>query len=394
MVNTKTFKGYIRPNGRVGIRNHVIAIANCSCANGIINRISNAVPDIIPLVHTYGCSIPGEFERWRKVLIGVCSNPNIYGVILVGVGCETDNAYDIAEKITSISGMPVFAQIIQEDGGCEKVIANCIEKANEMLKDASNAKRQDAPIGSIVLGTQCGGSDALSGITANPTIGYVSDWIVNNGGTVLLTEMAEMIGTSHLLAKRAKDEKVAQKIVNAIQSEEMEVRRWLGPEASRIIAVGNIAGGLSTIQEKALGCIKKGGTSTINDVIEYGDPIENRKGLVIMRGPGYDPVSLSGLFATGAQVFFYSTGRGNPLGFPVAPCIKICSNSKTYNAVGGDGGDMDINAGQIVTDGITIEEMGERAIEYLHEVLNGRQTSPERKGLGGALCVFQTSTPL
>ena len=154
-------------------------------------------------------------------------------------------------------------------------------------------------------------------------------------------------------------------------------------------------GGLTTVQEKALGCIKKGGTTPIVDVLEYGEGIENRKGLVIMRGPGYDPVSLTGLFSTGAQAFFFSTGRGNPLGFPVAPCIKICSNSKTYEAVGGGrDGDMDINAGAVITEGLAPEQLGEKCIRYLLEVLNGKQTVPERHGLGGALCVFQNSTPL
>lgn len=393
-TSVKTFNGYIRPNETVGIRNHVVAIANCSCANGIVNRICAEVPDVIPLIHTYGCSIPGEFERWRKVLTGVCTNPNIYGVLLIGVGCETDDAKVLGRKMHELSGMPIFAQIVQDDGGCEAVISSCIARANEMLSDATALRRQSTPLRSLVLGTQCGGSDALSGITANPAIGYVSDWLVENGGTVLLTEMAEMIGTEDILAARSVDPEVGARIKAAILSEEVEVRKWLGPEASRIIARGNMVGGLTTIQEKALGCIKKGGTSPITDILEYGDPIGSRKGLVIMRGPGYDPVSLTGLFSTGAQVMFYSTGRGNPLGFPVAPCIKICSNSKTYYAMGGDDGDMDINAGAVITEGLSPEALGERCIAYLLEVLNGKQTVPESRGLGGALCVFQASTPL
>ena len=388
------FMGYIRPNGRVGIRNHVIAIANCSCANGIINRIAEKVPGIIPMIHTYGCSIPGEFDRWRRVLIGVCSNPNIYGVILVGVGCETDDAKEIGKMIHERSGMPVFAQIVQDDGGCEPVIERCITQARVLLTQAASCRREPAPLSKLVLGTQCGGSDALSGITANPAIGYVSDFVVENGGTVLLTEAADMIGTENILAERARTPAVADKIRRIIEAEELEVRKYLGPEASRIIARGNIAGGLTTIQEKALGCIRKGGRSQITDVLEYGEAIGGRKGLVIMRGPGYDPVSLTGLFSTGAQVLFYSTGRGNPLGYPAAPCIKICSNSKTYYAMGGDGGDMDINAGAVITEGLSPEALGKRCVDFLLEVCNGRETVPEKHGLGGALCVFSASTPL
>lgn len=386
-----TFQGYQRPTGRVGVRNHVIAIANCSCANGIVNRIALEVPQVVPMIHTYGCSIPGENERWRRVLTGVCTNPNIYGVILVGAGCETDDAKEMGEKIHAISGMPVFAQIVQDDGGGEAVIRRCVDKARQLLAQAEQCRRVPAPISKLVLGTECGGSDALSGITANPAIGYVSDWVVGQGGAAILSEVAEMIGTEETLAARAATPQVGDKIRKLIEHEELEVRKYLGPEASRIIARGNMAGGLTTIQEKALGCVKKGGTTTIMDVLEYAEPIGERKGLVIMQGPGYDPVSLTGLFATGAQVICFSTGRGNPLGYPVAPCIKICSNSATFHKVGGD---MDINAGAVITEGLSPQELGEQCVSYLLEVCSGRQTAPEKRGYGGAMCVFSASTPL
>lgn len=389
-----TFNGYIRPTGKVGIRNHVMLIANTSCANGIINRIAEQVPEAVPMLHTYGCSIPGEFERWRRTLIGVCTNPNIYGVILVGVGCETDDAKEIGDQIHRISGMPVFAQIVQDDGGGDEVVRKCVEKAKMLINEAAKCKREPVPVSKLVLGTECGGSDALSGITSNPTIGYVSDWLVANGGTALLSEVAEMIGTEDILAARAINPEVGNKIRRMIEKEELEVRKYLGAEASRIIARGNMEGGLTTIQEKALGCIRKGGTSTIMDVLEYAQPIGDRKGLVIMDGPGYDPVSLTGLFATGAQVFLFSTGRGNPLGYPVAPCIKICSNSSTYYNMGGKNGDMDINAGAIITEGKTLEELGEQTIEYLINICNGQLSIPEKKKYGGAMCVYSASTPL
>ena len=178
-----TFDGFVRPNGRVGIRNHVAIIANCSCANGLVDRIAAEVPQAVPLIHTYGCSIPGEFDRWRRLLIGVCSNPNLYGVVLVGVGCETDDAKDIGARIHEISGMPVFARIVQEDGGCEAVIASCVAEAKAMVAEAARCVRESVPVSELVLGTQCGGSDALSGITANPAIGYVSDWVTAQGET-------------------------------------------------------------------------------------------------------------------------------------------------------------------------------------------------------------------
>lgn len=390
----RTFMGYPRANGTVGIRNHVLLIANCSCASGIVNRIAAQVPGAVAMPHTYGCSIPGEFDRWRRILIGVCTNPNIHSVVLVGVGCETDDAREIARRIRAVRDMPVFAQVIQRDGGGEAVISRCVELAQVLVAEANAEPRMPCPVSSLVLGTECGGSDALSGVTANPAIGVAADWVVKNGGTVLLSEVAEMIGAEDILAARAASPAVAKRIRSIIDDEEREVRRWLGPESARIIARGNMEGGLTTIQEKALGCIRKGGTTAINDVLEYAEPIGGRRGLLIMRGPGYDPVSVAGLFACGAQVILFSTGRGNPLGFAAAPCIKVCSNDETYRLMGGDDGDMDINAGVIVAEGRSVLDVGMVCVERMLEVASGRLSMPERRGYGGALCVYSASTPL
>ena len=388
------FMGYLRENGTVGVRNHVLLIANCSCANGIVQRIASEVPQVIPMLHTYGCSIPGEYERWRRILLGVCTNPNVYAVVLVGVGCETDDARDIAQKIVDRRPMPVCVRIVQHDGGGEAVIKSCVEQAKIFASQAACMRRVEVPASHLVLGTECGGSDALSGVTANPAIGYVSDWVVEQGGTVLLSEVAEMIGAEELLAERAATPEVGEAIRNMILSEEETVRKYLGPDSARIIARGNMEGGLTTIQEKALGCIRKAGTGTIMDVIDYAEPIDARKGLVIMRGPGYDPVSLTGLFATGAQVILFSTGRGNPLGYPAAPCIKICSNSATYEKLGGaENGDIDINAGRLL-EGLSLQQLGEECIDYMLRVCSGARSVPEKRGYGGVMCAFSESTPL
>ena len=189
----RQFQGYYRQDGSVGVRNHVLLIANCSCANGIIDRVAKLVPGAVPMIHTYGCSIPGEFERWRRILTGVCVNPNVYAVVLVGVGCETDDAYEMAERIRRLRPMPVFAQVVQEDGGGEAVIERCAAAARAYLSEAEACSRAPAPLSSLVLGTECGGSDALSGVTANPVIGYAADRVAEAGGTVLLSEVAEMI---------------------------------------------------------------------------------------------------------------------------------------------------------------------------------------------------------
>ena len=393
MAHATTFMGYYRPDGQVGIRNHVIAVANCSCANGIINQIAKQVPEIVPMIHTDGCSTPGEFERWRNTLIGVCCNPNIYAVVLVGVGCETDDAKEIGERIRKRSGKPVFAAIVQDDGGGLKVIEAGVKAARQFVADAAKEVRKEAPLSKLVLATECGGSDALSGITANPAIGYVSDWLVANGGTAILSETPELIGTEEILARRSITPEVGEKVKKIIYDWEETVRGLLGPNASRTLARGNMAGGLTTIQEKSLGCIHKGGTSTVMDVIDYAEPIGDRKGLIIMDGPGYDTDNITGIFASGAQLFMFSTGRGNPLGYPVAPVIKICSNSKTYYAVGGDNGDMDINAGAVITEGLKPEALGEYCIDYLLDVCNGKQTRPEANGYGGAMCVWSSTSP-
>ncbi len=384
----QTFLGFIRSDGSVGVRNHVVAIANCSCANGVVMRVCGEVPALTPLIHTDGCSSPGEFERWKKVLVGVCSNPNIHSVILIGVGCETYNARDIAKEIYNRCGKAVFAQIVQEDGGGEAVITRATAEARRFLSEASLCERKRAPFTELALGTQCGGSDALSGISANPVIGRAADWVVQAGGTALLTETAEFFGTEAILASRARTPEAAERIRQMIYDEEAAVRRFMGREASRIIAKGNMEGGITTIQEKALGCIRKGGTTEITGVIEYADPLMGKRGLVIMNGPGYDPASLCGLFASGAQVFLFSTGRGNPLGFPAAPCIKICSNTETHLRMGGD---LDINAGVIADSEATIAEVSERCIAYLHNVCEGAQTMPELRRYGGAMCVYKTT---
>lgn len=388
---TTTFKGYIRPNGTVGIRNHVVVMANAACATGVVDQISKNVPDAIALLHTYGCNAPGELDRWKTIQNGILSNPNIYGAVLIGVGCEDFDAKEVAAEVEERTGKRVLPLIVQYDGGGQEVIKKASEALQEMLDEAAKQEREDAPISKLVFATECGGSDSLSGVTANPVIGYVSDWVVENGGVSLLSENAELIGTEHILAERAVSEEVADKIYKLIYGEEEKLRELMGPEASRSLARGNIDGGLSTIQEKALGCVRKGGTAPVQDVIAYGQDVEDRKGLIIMDGPGNDPTSLTGLFATGAQIAMYSTGRGTPMAHPICPVIKISSNTKMFEAVGGQGGDMDLNAGKMVTEGVSLEEMGQEAIDYLIEALNGKETRPEAYGYGGTLSVYVDS---
>lgn len=389
----KTFRGYVRPDGQVGIRNHVVVMANAACSTGVVDQIGKLLPEAVILVHTYGCNYIRELDRWKTIQNGILSNPNVYGAIIIGVGCEDFDARDVAKEVHDRSGKLMIPLIVQNDGGGQKVIARAVEEAKKLMAEAAKLERQEVPISKLVFATECGGSDSLSGVTANPTIGYVSDWIVNHGGTSLLSENAELIGTEDSLAERAVSKEVADKIYDLIYGEEVKLRNLMGVESSRSLAQGNIAGGLTTIQEKALGCVRKGGTAPVQDVIGYGEAVGDRKGLIIMDGPGNDPISLTGLFSSGAQIAMYSTGRGTPMAHPICPVIKISSNTKTYEMVGGDDGDMDLNAGAIITEGISLEEMGEKAIRYLMDALNGMETKPEKYGYGGTLNVY-TDTPV
>lgn len=382
------FMGYGRPDGTVGVRNNVIVITTTACANGAAAKIAKEVPDVVLMVHAAGCGKSGpEKNRFNRTITNLCKNPNNYAAIIVGLGCESSEAKAIAAEVANTK-KPVLSIVIQDDGGVDEVARLGIKAAKEFVEEAKKCKREPFPMSKLILGTECGGSDALSGVTANPIIGYLSDWLIDQGGTSILTETTELIGTEEILAARAVSPEVGAKIRKIIGDTEHAVCEVLGPQASRIIARGNMEGGMSTIQEKALGCVRKGGSSPIQDVIDYAEPIGDRKGLVIMDGPGYDVESLTGMFASGAQIAVFSTGRGNPIGFPGIPVIKICSNDETFNKVRGD---MDVNAGRIVTEGLTLKEFGPEVVNLFRRVVNGELTKSEANDQGGIVCIYSTT---
>jgi altronate dehydratase large subunit len=247
-------------------------------------------------------------------------------------------------------------------------------------------KRTEWPMDRITIGLECGGSDAFSGVTANPAVGLVSDWLADVGGTVILTENTEMIGTSHILSLRAKTPEVGQRIVQIVDQAEKRTKDILGPLASLVIAPGNMDGGMSSIQEKSLGCIVKAGSRTINDVVEYGQASKG-KGLVIMDGPGYDMESMAGLGAAGCQMIIFTTGRGTPVGFPIVPVIKVSSTSRLFLAMEDD---MDINAGTVL-EGQSLERVADEIIDLAIDVMNGRKSKAELNRQGGILCLYAMS---
>lgn len=381
------FKGFVRPDGGVGARNHVAVIPSVACANGVVSAIAREVPAAVPLYHGHGCGRGGDdLGRHFRALANLASNPNVFGALVVGLGCEVIKAEYLAERI-SHSGRPVDFLDIQEVGGSRRAAARGAEMARALVEKAAGAEREETSVENVVLGLECGGSDAFSGITANPAVGLVADWLVGEGGTVILTETTEMIGTSHILARRSRDEEVAGRVVSIIAAAERRTHEILGPLAAQVIAPGNMDGGMSSIREKSLGCILKGGTTAVNEVVDYGE-VPRRKGLVIMDGPGYDVESMAGLAASGCQAMIFTTGRGNPLGFPLLPVIKVASTTRLYRRMEDD---MDINAG-VVLEGKTLEEVAGEIKALLLRTLNGEKTKAEVNLQDGMLCLY-TVTP-
>ena len=379
--------GYIRKNGSVGIRNHVLIIPTVSCVNGVINRISREVPEAVCAPHAHGCGRGGlrDIEILFRILSGLVHHPNVGGVVLIGLGCEVSNTTWLLPLIHD-AGKPIEVFNVQTDGGSIETSRKGIAAARRMLADIGGQSRVTVPWDKILIAMECGGSDAMSGVTANVAIGAVSDWLVEKGATVIFGENTEMIGTTHILTRRAKDEQVAEQIEQMITRAEKLTQDVMGERASLVISPGNMDGGMSTIAEKSMGCIFKGGTTTINQVVDYGQaPSEH--GLILQDGPGYDGDSMAGLAASGSQLMFFSTGRGNPVGFPAMPVIKVASNTKIYEAMKDD---MDVNSGVLV-EGRPLNQLRDQMIDLMIRVINGENTKAEVNGM--EVLTFMTVQP-
>ena len=366
------FMGYKRDDGRYGVRNYVMVISSVSCANGVADAIGREIPEAIIITHGYGCGFGSreDYATCLNVLAGMANNPNVGAVLVVGLGCEGLNSQTIVDRIKD---RPVQKLVIQEDGGSKATTEKGLKIVKEFKEELDKQKRVPVPVSELVVGLECGGSDALSGITANPSVGNAADRLVQEGATVILGETTEMIGTAHILKKRGATTEIGVQIEDLVNDQERQVKEALGERAGMVIAPGNIEGGLSSITEKSLGCIMKAGTTPVNQVVKYAERPE-KKGLIIMDTPGYDIDSMAAFAGGGAQIIVFTTGRGSAAGFPAIPVIKVASNSRTYNRMPGD---MDVNAGIIVDEGKTIQDVGKDIYEMVVEVANGKVTCAE-----------------
>ena len=371
-MSTIKIKGYLRTENLFGIRNHIVVMSSVSCANFVVEQIARTNPDVIPITHQHGCTHMGaDTEQVLRTISGTCNNPNVGGVLLVGLGCESVNVGEIASRIDS-GGKLVKTIVIQEIGEVQKIMDIACDYLHQIKEFVSKQQRSDFDISSLIVGLECGGSDPFSGITANPAVGLVSDKLVELGATVVLSEIPEMIGAEASLESRIPDEVVKQKIMARINDYVQMIKDAGGDPRGCNPAPGNIKAGLSTIEEKSLGCIIKGGHSNINEFVEYGRrPMY--KGLVVMDTPGNDPESVTGMAAGGANLILFTTGTGTPVGNPVAPVIKISSNTKMYQRMSNF---IDIDAGKIIG-GTQVDAVADEMFEFIIDVCNGRQTAAE-----------------
>ncbi|MBE9375877.1 altronate dehydratase [Saccharopolyspora sp. HNM0983] len=388
-----TFRGFRRPDGRVGTRNYlaVLTTVNCSAtaAKMIARRVETSgvlddyphVDGICPLTHTLGCGHSGTgnegFEVLRRALRGYAGHPNIAGLLVVGLGCEVNQVRALTDDLRLPPGLPVHAMTIQELGGTKKTVAEGVRRIEEMLPVADAHRRTEVPASELVLAMECGGSDGYSGITANPALGAAADLLIRNGGAAAFGETTEIYGAEHLLTSRAVSPEVGRALVDRIRWWEQHVQRD-GSSINNNPSPGNKDGGLTTILEKSLGAAAKGGTTNLCDVVGYAEPISTR-GLVFMDTPGYDPVNATGLIAGGAQLMCFTTGRGSAFGCKPAPSIKLATNTPLYERMPDD---MDINCGAVADGARSVEEMGREIFEHVLRVASGEQTCSEELGYG------------
>lgn len=368
--------GYRRLDGKVGIRNHILIIPTSVCSSTVASNIASQIPGAVALSNQHGCcQIGADHEQTVRTLIGFGKNPNVAAVLVVGLGCEGIPIRETAAEIAT-SGKPVEVVIIQELGGTLKTEAEGLRKVAALVRQVAHLQPEKVALSELSLAIECGGSDFTSGLASNPASGIAADLLVTAGGNVMLSETTEFIGAEHVLARRAKSTDVADKLFKIVHDCEERAKRLNLDIRDGQPTPGNIAGGISSIEEKSLGCIYKAGHAPIQGVLNYAETPKG-KGLYIMDTPGQDIESITGMLAGGATVVIFTTGRGTPTGSPIAPVIKITANARTYKMMEDN---LDLDASTIISGEETIEQVGHRIFEEIIAVANGRRTKAESLG--------------
>ncbi len=387
-----TFEGIVRPDGRVATRNYIGIVTSVNCSATVARYISDHfrgphaladypnVDGVVALTHGSGCGMASEGEgmdHLRRTIAGYARHPNFAGVLLVGLGCEANQIPRLMEAEKLYADDMLHTLVMQEEGGTTRTVREGVERVTAMLRKANKVTRQTVPASHLSLSLQCGGSDAYSGITANPALGAAADLLVRHGGAAVLSETPEIYGAEHLLTRRAVSDAVGGKLLDLIHWWENYTNANKGSMDNNP-SPGNKEGGLTTILEKSLGAAAKGGTTNLVDVYKYAEPV-TAKGFVFMDSPGYDPASVTGQIAAGCNVCCFTTGRGACFGARPAPSLKLATNTPMYERMAED---MDINCGEIVDGAATVQEMGAKIFDLILRTASGEQTKSEALGYG------------
>lgn len=403
-IADRTFLGYRRPGGKAGTRNYLAVIATVNCSASVSKYVTRRftketlarfpnVDGIVPLTHHTGCGMQFgglKHDYLNRVMGGMARHPNIGGYVIIGLGCEQANAGYLIDQqqLVQVDGVPgtgndgehgdrgPLVLTMQDVGGTVRTVERAADMVAQLLPRVNDVRREPIPAGDLIVATQCGASDGNSGITANPAVGVASDMLVACGGTSVLSETSEVYGAEHLLTRRARSVEVAEKLIERIRWWEWYTGVY-DVQFENNPSVGNKAGGLTTIAEKSLGAVAKAGSTALNAVYEYAEPI-TAKGLVFMDTPGYDPVSITGMMAGGANLVVFATGRGSCYGCKPVPSIKIASNTPMYERMIDD---MDVDAGRVLSDR-TVDEVGREIFEEILAVAGGKKTKSEQHGMG------------
>ncbi len=368
--NNATFMGYVRENGDVGIRNEVWIINTVGCVNKIAKKIAEKT-GAYHFEHPFGCSQLGDDQSVTQLILkGLVNHPNAAGVLVLGLGCENNNIAEFKKVLGTWDEKRVRFLNAQD---CEDDVAEGIKIINELKEYAATFKRTPVPVSKLRIGLKCGGSDGYSGITANPLVGSLSDKVISLGGTCVLTEVPEMFGAEHLLMKRCETKELFNKTVDLINNFKDYFTRH-----NQVIyenpSPGNKAGGITTLEEKSLGCVQKGGSSQVVDVLTYGDAV-TKNGLSLLNGPGNDIVAITNLAAAGVHIILFTTGRGTPIGAPV-PTVKVSTNRNLFDKKKNW---IDFNASPLI-EGVSMDALTDEFFEFLCEVASGKETKNEING--------------